>query len=93
MIKLELVVNLIIFNLLIFFNLIEEGVNEILEEIVFVLVMGKCIEIWGFGSFFICDREECVVCNFKNGESVIFEVKIVVYFKVGKKFKECVDLV
>ena len=55
--------------------------------------MGKRIEIRGFGSFSIRDREERVARNPKNGESVTLEAKTVAYFKAGKKLKECVDLV
>ncbi|MDQ6576393.1 HU family DNA-binding protein [Haemophilus parahaemolyticus] len=93
MTKSELVANLTTLNPLLPSNLIEEGANEILEKIVSALAMGKRIEIRGFGSFSIRDREERVARNPKNGESVTLEAKTVAYFKAGKKLKECVDLV
>ena len=73
MTKSELVANLTTLNPLIPSNLIEEGANEILEKIVSALAMGKRIEIRGFGSFSIRDREERVARNPKNGDSGIFQ--------------------
>ena len=55
------------------------------------LAMGERIEIRGFGSFSIRDREGRVARNPKSGESVKLEAKTVVHFRQEKKLKECVD--
>ena len=93
MTKSELVANLTTLNPLLPSNLVDEGANEILEKMVSALAMGERIEIRGFGSFSIRDREGRVARNPKSGESVKLEAKRVVHFKAGKKLKECVDLV
>lgn len=93
MTKSELVANLTTLNPLLSSHAIEEGTNEILEKIVSALAMGERIEIRGFGSFSIRDRDVRVARNPKNGERVKLEAKTVAHFKAGKKLKECVDLV
>ncbi|WP_448907106.1 HU family DNA-binding protein [Haemophilus parahaemolyticus] len=93
MTKSELAANLTTLNPLLPSHAIEEGTNEILEKIVSALAMGERIEIRGFGSFSIRDRDVRVARNPKNGERVKLEAKTVAHFKAGKKLKECVDLV
>lgn len=71
---------------------IEDVVKNIFEYMVLMLEVGECIEICGFGSFFLYYCELCVGCNFKIGDKVELEGKYVLYFKLGKELCECVNL-
>ena len=93
MTKSELVSQLAILNTNLPSNAIEEGVKEILEQITVALEQGDRVEVRGFGSFSLREREERVGRNPKNGNSVRLTAKSVPHFKAGKKLKECVDLV
>lgn len=93
MTKSELVSQLAVLNAELSANVIEEGVKEILEQITIALEKGERVEVRGFGSFSLRDREERLGRNPKNGESVKLTAKSVPHFKAGKKLKECVDLV
>lgn len=93
MTKSELVSSLIAVNTSLSANLVEEGVNEILEQITATLESGERVEIRGFGSFSLRERDERIGRNPKNGECVKLDAKMVPHFKAGKKLKECVDLV
>lgn len=93
MTKSELVSQLAILNANLSSNTIEESVKEILEQITIALEQGDRVEVRGFGSFSLREREERIGRNPKNGTSVKLTAKSVPHFKPGKKLKECVDLV
>lgn len=92
MTKSELIDNLFSQNPSLHLNMVEEGVREILEKIMFSLENGERIEIRGFGSFSLHHRDARVGRNPKTGESVKLEAKSVPHFKAGKELKERVDL-
>ena len=92
MTKSELIDNLFSQNPSLHLNMVEEGVREILEKIMFSLENGERIEIRGFGSFSLHHRDARVGRNQKTGESVKLEAKSVPHFKAGKELKERVDL-
>ncbi len=92
MTKSELIDNLFSQNPSLHLSMVEEGVREILEKIMFSLENGERIEIRGFGSFSLHHRDARVGRNPKTGESVKLEAKSVPHFKAGKELKERVDL-
>lgn len=92
MTKSELIDNLFSQNPSLHLSMVEEGVREILEKIMFSLENGERIEIRGFGSFSLHYRDARVGRNPKTGESVKLEAKSVPHFKAGKELKERVDL-
>lgn len=71
---------------------IDEGVKEILEQMMKTLEQGERIEVRGFGSFSLHYRQPRVGRNPKTGESVKLDAKYVPHFKAGKELKERVDL-
>ncbi|EEV24389.1 integration host factor subunit beta [Actinobacillus minor 202] len=92
MTKSELIDNLFSQNPSLHLSMVEDGVREILEKIMFSLENGERIEIRGFGSFSLHHRDARVGRNPKTGESVKLEAKSVPHFKAGKELKERVDL-
>ncbi|EER47035.1 integration host factor subunit beta [Actinobacillus minor] len=92
MTKSELIDNLFSQNPSLHLSMVEDGVKEILEKIMFSLENGERIEIRGFGSFSLHHRDARVGRNPKTGESVKLEAKSVPHFKAGKELKERVDL-
>lgn len=71
---------------------VDEGVKEILEQMMATLEQGERIEVRGFGSFSLHYRQPRVGRNPKTGESVKLDAKYVPHFKAGKELKERVDL-
>jgi integration host factor subunit beta len=55
------------------------------------LAKGEKVEIRGFGSFKVKQREGRNGRNPKSGESIFIEPKKVPFFKAGKELKERVD--
>lgn len=66
-------------------------VNTIFESMCEALVEGERIEIRGFGSFSVKERDAREGRNPKTGEVVTVAPKRVPFFKVGKELKERVD--
>ncbi len=69
---------------------------EVIVETVFgsmaeSLARGEKVEIRGFGSFKVKQREGRNGRNPKSGESIYIEPKKVPFFKAGKELKERVD--
>lgn len=71
---------------------VDEGVKEILEQMMATLEQGERIEVRGFGSFSLHYRQPRVGRNPKTGENVKLDAKYVPHFKAGKELKERVDL-
>jgi len=66
-------------------------VNTVFDQMREALVGGDRIEIRGFGSFSVKDRESREGRNPKTGAVVEVPAKRVPYFKVGKELRERVD--
>lgn len=91
MTKSELIENLVSSNTLLYPKMVEEGVKEILEQIMISLEQGERVEVRGFGSFSLHYRQPRLGRNPKTGESVKLDAKYVPHFKAGKDLKERVD--
>ncbi len=70
---------------------IEILVNTLFQNISDCLAKGEKIEIRGFGSFKVKDREGRMGRNPKSGENIKIESKNVPFFKAGKELKERVN--
>ncbi len=66
-------------------------VNTIFESMTSALSKGERIEIRGFGSFHLRQRNSRVGRNPKSGEKVEVAEKKVPFFKAGKQLKKLVD--
>ena len=66
-------------------------VNTVFQSITNSLAEGEKVELRGFGSFRIRERNSRVGRNPKSGEKVEVPAKKVPFFKVGKELKELVD--
>ena len=69
----------------------ELAVQAVLDSIVKALRSGDRIEVRGFGSFGLRERNARVGRNPKTGESVQVPAKKVAYFKLGKELKELIN--
>ena len=69
----------------------EQLVEIIFESIVGSLNKGEKIELRGFGSFRIRERDARKGRNPKTGEAVDIPAKRVAYFKPGKELKETIN--
>ena len=63
---------------------IENIVDVFFREIENALTQKKRIEIRGFGSFFIKEREKRIGINPQNGKNIEIEKKVHPKFKMGK---------
>lgn len=66
-------------------------VNTVFESIVDSLKSGEKIELRGFGSFRIRQRDSRVGRNPKTGERVEVPSKRIPYFKPGKELREMLN--
>ena len=69
----------------------EQLVEIILESIVTTLNKGEKIELRGFGSFRVRERNARKGRNPKTGEPVDIPAKRVAYFKPGKDLKDIIN--
>ena len=69
----------------------EVMVNAVFDSIADALRRGDRVEIRGFGSFVIRNRQAREGRNPKTGESVSVKAKRVPFFKVGKELRMRVD--
>ncbi len=69
----------------------EQLVEIIFESIVGSLNKGEKIELRGFGSFRVRERDARKGRNPKTGEAVDIPAKRVAYFKPGKELKELIN--
>ena len=65
-----------------------ETVKIVLEAIAETLENGERVEIRGFGSFHVIERDARTGRNPKTGESVSIPAKKIPHFKPGKELKE-----
>jgi integration host factor beta subunit len=66
-------------------------VNIIFDSMTNALMSGDKVEIRGFGSFTVREREAREARNPKNGEIVKIPAKRTPFFKTGKELKERVN--
>ncbi len=66
-------------------------VNTVFESIVETLKTGEKIELRGFGSFRIRQRDSRMGRNPKTGERVDVPAKRIPYFKPGKELRELLN--
>jgi integration host factor subunit beta len=71
---------------------IDEAVSIMLEQISHALSAGERIEIRGFGSFTLHERQARVGRNPKTGEPLALPVRHVPHFKAGKELRERVQI-
>lgn len=88
-IKFELVQIVVVCNLYFYYCDVENIVNVVFDEIIDVLVGGNCVELCGFGVFFVKNCFLCFGCNLCIGDVVFVEEKWVLFFKIGKELCEC----
>ena len=69
----------------------EQLVEIVLESIIHSLNEGEKIELRGFGSFRIRERNSRKGRNPKTGAAVDIPAKRVAYFKPGKELKELIN--
>lgn len=69
----------------------EVVVNTVFQSITESLSQGKKVELRGFGSFRIRQRNPRIGRNPKSGETVNVPGKKVPFFKAGKELRELVD--
>ena len=69
----------------------EVVVNTVFQSITESLSHGKKVELRGFGSFRIRERNPRMGRNPKSGEKVSVPAKKVPFFKAGKELRELVD--
>jgi integration host factor beta subunit len=69
----------------------EMVIGTIFEEITSSLENGRRVELRGFGSFGLKERQGRDGRNPKTGDSVKVEPKRVMFFKAGKELRERVD--
>ena len=70
---------------------VEGLVNAVFDALAGSMVRGERIEIRGFGSFIIKNREARTGLNPKTGAAVEVPAKRVPFFKAGKELRERVD--
>jgi len=72
-------------------RLIENAVSLFFNEVISSLQKGYRIELRGFGSFCLRQRNKRVGRNPRTGETVAVEEKKVPFFKAGKAFRELLN--
>ena len=70
----------------------EAIVNTVFDSMVAALVRGDRIEIRGFGSFSVKNRQGHEGRNPKTGEVVLAPARRMPYFKVGKELSERINV-
>jgi len=70
----------------------DEIVDKVFETMSNALLLGDRIEIRGFGSFEVREYGDYTGRNPKTGEEIVVLPKKLPFFKVGKDFREKVNL-
>jgi len=71
---------------------IDDAVSIILEQISQALAAGERIEIRGFGSFTLHERQARLGRNPRTGEPVALPVRHVPHFRAGKELRDRVQI-
>ena len=69
----------------------KRSIEVILEQLRVAIVLGKGVEIRGFGGFYKRHRESRIGINPKTGKKTQVKEKFVPFFKPGKRLKEAVN--
>ena len=88
MTKSELIARLAAQNPSLYHRDIERLVNTIFDTITEALVVGDRVELRGFGSFSLREREGRMGRNPRTGEAVSVNAKRMPFFKMGKGMRE-----
>jgi integration host factor subunit beta len=72
-------------------EMVDKTVHLIIEEISHYLIEGKRVELRGFGSFSVREREPRKARNPKNGEAVKLDTRYSLYFRAGKELKDALN--
>jgi integration host factor subunit beta len=67
---------------------IEKIVDTVFDDITAALVRGDRIELRGFGTFSVKERQARTGRNPRTGQSVLVEGKRLPFFKTGKELRE-----
>ncbi|MFA5699719.1 MAG: integration host factor subunit beta [Desulfuromonas sp.] len=67
-------------------------VNTIFDSITTALTVGDRVEIRGFGSFSVRERDTRQARNPKSGEVIQIPAKKAPFFKTGKELRQRVDI-
>jgi len=70
---------------------VDRVVSIVIGKMIEALKDGKRVELRGFGSFSIKERDSSERRNPKTGEKVIIKPKKVPYFKAGKQLKSLIN--
>jgi integration host factor subunit beta len=70
---------------------VEKIIAIILDSMIDTLKNGGRVELRGFGSFSVREREQTEGRNPRTGEKVVVSAKKVLFFKVGKQLKDLVN--
>ncbi len=92
MTKSELIEELIEMNVSVNKKESELIVNTIFDSITTALSSGDRVEIRGFGSFSVRERETRQARNPKSGEVIQIPAKKAPFFKTGKELRQRVDI-
>lgn len=93
MIKSELVERIAELNPHLYQRDAEILVNAVLDEIIDALSRGDRVELRGFGTFSIKERNPRQGRNPRTGEKVAVTGKVVPYFKSGKEMRDRLNVV
>ena len=88
MIKSELINKIAEANPHLYHRDVEKIVSTIFDEITTALSRGDRVELRGFGTFSVKDRQSRIGRNPRTGERVDVESKRVPFFKTGKDLRE-----
>ena len=88
MIKSELIVKIAKLYPHLYQSDVETIVNQLLEEIGDAMGRGDRVELRGFGTFSVKQREARIGRNPRTGESVAVSKKHAPFFKTGKDLRE-----
>ncbi|MBQ3564939.1 MAG: HU family DNA-binding protein [Alphaproteobacteria bacterium] len=68
----------------------EKFLDSFVEIIIDTVKKGEEVNLIGFGSFFVTDREERTGRNFRTGSLIQIPASKAVRFKAGKGLRDCV---
>ena len=88
MVKSELIARLAELNPHLFQRDVERIVGTIFDEISMALARGDRVELRGFGTFSVKQRQPRAARNPRTGQSVYVGEKHVPFFKTGKELRE-----
>lgn len=87
MVKSELIARLADLNPHLYQRDVERIVNTIFDEISTALARGDRVELRGFGTFSVKQRQSRTARNPRTGQAVFVEEKRIPFFKTGKDLR------